>query len=680
MTAVRAATVAAPAPQLTDVSYIAAGTSGLSELLGMLADRQTLVGSRSSNVRQLGVSTDGGTTWTWGRQFESSGWVVTGLIETPDGEVLVSARHTSNTAAGTLWRSTGWNKTTADATTWTKVLTASGAGCYFDRRWCLTARSVAPAWSRRAGQIVVCEYGTTINNAATPAEAAVRAWRSTDNGATWTAIFDLRDRYPGVTAQLHVHAIAYDPHDDRVLISTGDGGVTNGACAVWYCDGEDLATPTWTALSGSESTNAATQVTTIVPLESGIVLLSDSSPGGVRRIPRRGFRRYGQLVQAAPIPGGIIGGAAWRNPDQPGAPLLMTYASTATSGPPSLLVTSDGETVSEAHREATSISGGAPGLTSVCGPDLLGRVFANRNLSGTGDLLVGVYNPPSPVTRATVDAKATKSVRQVFTAAGTWAKPAGAVSVRVEVIGSGGGGGAGRRTPSGTVGCGGGSGGSGGYSWGHFDASTLPDTVPVAVGTGGAGGTPPATDNTNGGNGSNGGASTFGSPALVRATGGTGGSGGTTSTGSGGARGNGMIDGQNGTAASTTGGSGSAGSNVGGAAAGGSGGGLAATPAAVNGGAGGRNYSSFDAIGTAAGGTAPGGSGTTPTPPADTTAPLLGAGGGGGASSTTGAGGAGGNGSGYGSSGGGGGAALDGNLPGAGGTGGAGVVIVTTYF
>lgn len=119
---------------------------------------------------------------------------------------------------------------------------------------------------------------------------------------------------------------------------------------------------------------------------------------------------------------------------------------------------------------------------------------------------------------------------QVFTANGTWNKPATANAVRIFMIGGGGGGGSGRQSASGTAAFGGG-GGSGGamIQYATMPASVFASTESVVVGTGGAGGVSISIGDTDGAAGSNGGISTFSSGAtLIQALGGLGGGGGTT--------------------------------------------------------------------------------------------------------------------------------------------------------
>lgn len=105
---------------------------------------------------------------------------------------------------------------------------------------------------------------------------------------------------------------------------------------------------------------------------------------------------------------------------------------------------------------------------------------------------------------------------QVFTAGGTWTKPAGARTVVVECVGGGGGGGGCAVTSAGQSACGGG-GGGGEYARGIFNATTLGATETVGVGAAGAAGAAGAN------NGGTAGTSSLG--AWVTAVGGAGGSG-----------------------------------------------------------------------------------------------------------------------------------------------------------
>jgi hypothetical protein len=327
--------------------------------------------------------------------------------------------------------------------------------------------------------------------------------------------------------------------------------------------------------------------------------------------------------------------------------------------------------------KVASFSGGTTGLTPASATT--GAV----TLDGTLGIAHGGTGQTSASAALTALGGVVTANVQTFTSSGTWTKPAGAKSVKVQLLAGGGGGGSGRKdTTSATVRCGGGGGAGGSIINITVPAALFGATETVTIGAGGAGGAAQATDATNGSAGSNGGATSVGS--FVIANGGTGGGGGTATTGTGGS---GVLQGNGGSSANVSGAGGTTGvpsattsTAQPGGASGASAGGITTANVASAGAAGGRSLIANLAGGLAGAAGAAGSAGNANSL-ASTGLCVTGSGGGSGGSSVAASGGAGGAG-GFPAAGGGAGGACGfaSGSSGAGGAGAAGVAVITTYF
>lgn len=363
-------------------------------MTNLLSDKATIV---TRNVNTMGVSTDKGVTTPAVHSFDDSTWAFDGVAETPGGQLLASVRKLDNSAPGKVYRSNNWDPVALTATSWTLVKTCVGNGSYARISWGLNEHTIAPSWSRLAGAIFFIEYGL-------PKPTAYHAYMSTDDGVTWTQIFDLT-AIAGADTDTHCHSICVDPWQRcRVYIAHGD--TTHG---IYYSDNVDKPTPTWTLVPGSNdpSTAGTKQVTTMCATEVGIVCLSDGAPLGVRLIPRRaGATGIGPIRERAAFGGGgstYIGGTIWRNgglqTPQPGSPMFLCSQESQSqySRPVIFHSTDGGRTITEAYRHATGIAtAGQTGIERVYGPMADGTVIATINVDGTWRHLILDYIPDSP--------------------------------------------------------------------------------------------------------------------------------------------------------------------------------------------------------------------------------------------------------------------------------------------
>lgn len=384
--------------ELTNVNIISPTDFG--EFLGILSDKKTLLIQKSGwNTSTLGVSTDNGNTITWGNSFGSGGtYKITGFIETDDGEILISTgqKSDSSPAVGQVWKSTGWNKQTANASSWKIVTSTLGVGVNYDGRWGFNNGCIIRK-GKLKGVIVIAEYGTTVKDAIanenTAEYGAVKVKISYDNGNTWVVILDLSQKFYNSNSQCHIHGCACDDYFERIIVTYGDGGTDgNGESAVICCNYEDLNNPIWNYIPSTNGRNPRKiQVTNVSVRKDRLEFISDSEVGAIRCINRLGYRCYGELKDVVSLRNGVIGERIFYELDSDDSLRLYSYQLFGTNtGHYSAIYKCKDNEFTELYRHNVPQSQGR-GITNAVYSTLTNKVYANIQVDGTTRFFVADF-------------------------------------------------------------------------------------------------------------------------------------------------------------------------------------------------------------------------------------------------------------------------------------------------
>jgi hypothetical protein len=170
-----------------------------------------------------------------------------------DGEVLV--------LTGEVYRSSGWATNPATAT-WAKVVTKSapaGPGIpqsHFDGD---------------GTKFIAAEYSDTDRT------QSRYVWISTNQGVSWSVVYDDRASDDPTGTLSHRHGVAYDPWEDRFWRSEGHDTFRG----LYYSDNDGS---TWTLMGGAFQPDAAPF--SILATDDGLVCGSDSADGGLYGVAR----------------------------------------------------------------------------------------------------------------------------------------------------------------------------------------------------------------------------------------------------------------------------------------------------------------------------------------------------------------------------------------------------------
>jgi hypothetical protein len=259
-------------------------------------------GHSAATVTLLQASTDDGQTWRTVYDFPDTGPLFA-VAALGDGEMLALT-------SGAAYRSTGWDPIALTAPSWTSVATPTPANDGF-----AAASFIGATWDKWGQYVILGEY---VN----PKHNSRKVRLSTDNGATFTDVFDLNTQYPADVDTVHIHGVGLDPWANlghpRLWFTHGDG-----PSGMFYSD--DLGA-TWTQFNGGTDgafnpTNS--NVMTVKATPRGMVLTTDSNaPDGVYRILHTDnpADMVIELMYAIPYPranGALLGFGtfAWRDDD-----------------------------------------------------------------------------------------------------------------------------------------------------------------------------------------------------------------------------------------------------------------------------------------------------------------------------------------------------------------------------
>lgn len=393
-------------PYLANVVVTDVVPADVVKLRTMSADRRTVYGVNGGKLRQ---STNNGTTWTDVIDFNATG-VFTGAVRAftilPNGEALVGNAIGGGSTDNSLYYSTGFATNPATAT-WarcqdgTNNLTLSRGNSVIHEAWGISA---APKGHPREGLVVITEYCLQAA-AGDPVTMSPKIWLSFDYGKTFKVIGDLFSLLGGKQFRQHMHGILYDPYSDAIFASFGDGwgtvendpaGSNNGVVmGTGFATGANV---TWTYVWGPRST-ADKQATTMVATPTGILFAGDGYPPGIARLPRRGYRKFGDMQMVLNYGGGtdtnFIGQQMYQA--APGMPILCArqYTKNGVGYAPILDCTFNGVDFFELYHD-TSTSPEFPYLNAI-GPTADGKIImqvegdkrtANNRSQIVGDLVV----------------------------------------------------------------------------------------------------------------------------------------------------------------------------------------------------------------------------------------------------------------------------------------------------